>query len=116
MIWRSTSGLPRTTSRLAFSTLVVAGEQLGARLLQRALERALVDDEQQIALLDPLPVLETHLGEVAGDARAHLHRLDRVEAARVLVPLHDLALHRLAHRHDVGGALLGCGCAWVELP
>ena len=34
--------------------------QIGARLIERVLERPLVDGEQQIALLDDLPVLEMH--------------------------------------------------------
>ena len=79
-------------------------KQLGLRLLQRALERPRIDHEQQVALLDGLAVLEVHLGEIAGDARAHLDGLDRVEAAGVLVPLDDLALQRLGDRDD-GGAV-----------
>ena len=109
MILRSTSGLPRTTSRLAFSTLVVAANSSALRLLQRALERPRIDHEQQIALLDALPVLEPHLGEIAGDARTHLHRLDGVETAGVLVPLDDLALNGLAHGHGRRRAL------WLRL-
>ena len=45
-------------------------QQLGLRLLQRALEGPRVDHEQQVALLDVLAVLEMDLGEVAGDAGA----------------------------------------------
>ncbi len=82
------------------------GEQLGSRLLQRALEGTRVDHEQQIALLDQLPILEPHLGEVAGDPRPHLHRLDGVEAAGVFVPFHDVALNGLAHRHGRRRVLL----------
>ena len=59
--------------------------QIGARLVERVLERPLVDGEQQVALLDHLPVLEMHLVEIAGDARAHLDRIDRDEAADIFV-------------------------------
>ena len=69
--------------------------QIGARLIERVLERPLVDGEQQIALLDDLPVLEMYAVEIAGDARAHLHRIDRGEAADIFVVIGDRALDRL---------------------
>ena len=69
--------------------------QIGARLIERVLERPLVDGEQQIALLDDLPVLEMHAVEIAGDARAHLDRIDRGEAADIFVEIGDRALDRL---------------------
>ena len=73
--------------------------QICARLVKRILERALVDGEQQIALLDDLAVLEMHLVEVAGDARAHLDRIDRDEAPDILVLVDDGALDGLGDRH-----------------
>ncbi len=39
--------------------------QIGARLVESVLERALVDREKQIALLDELSILEVHLVEIA---------------------------------------------------
>ena len=72
--------------------------ELGARLLDRALEGARVDLEQQVAFLDLLAVLEPDLGQIAADARPHVDGLDRVEAARVLVPLDDAAGDRLGDR------------------
>ncbi len=69
--------------------------QIGARLIERVLERPLVDGEQQIALLDDLAVLEMHLVEIAGDARAHFDRIDRDEAADIFVLVDDGALDRL---------------------
>ena len=69
--------------------------QIGARLIERVLERPLVDGEQQIALLDDLPVLEMHAVEIAGDARAHLDRIDRGEAADIFVEIGQRALDRL---------------------
>ena len=95
MIFRSTSGRPRDNVEVGVLHPGLGGEQLRLGLLQRALERPRIDDEQQVALLDGLAVLEVHLGEIARDARAHLDRLDGVEAARVLVPLDDLARQRL---------------------
>ena len=69
--------------------------QIGARLVERVLERPLVDGEQQIALLDDLPVLEMHAVEIARNARAHFHRIDRGEAADIFVEIGDRALDRL---------------------
>ena len=73
--------------------------QIGARLVERVLERPLVDGEQQIALLDDLAVLEMQLVEIAGHARAHLDRIDRDEAADIFVLIDDGALDRLRYGH-----------------
>ena len=45
--------------------------EIGARLIERVLEGPLVDGEQQVALLDDLPVLEMQSFEIARNARAH---------------------------------------------
>ncbi len=71
--------------------------QIGARLIERVLERPLVDGEQEIALLDDLPVLEMHAIEIAGDARAHFHRIDGGEAADIFVEIGHRALDRLGN-------------------
>ena len=73
--------------------------EIGARLVERVLERPLVDGEQQIALLDHLAVAEMHLVEIAGDARANLDRVHRDEAADIFVLIDDAALDRLRDRH-----------------
>ncbi len=72
--------------------------QIGARLIQRVLERPAVDGEQQVALLDDLAVLEMDLVEVAGHARADFDRLHRDEAPDILVLIDDGALDGLRHR------------------
>ena len=84
--------------------------QIGARLIERVLERPLVDGEQQIALLDDLPVLEMHAVEIAGDARAHLHRIDCGKAADIFVVIGDGSFDRLGdgdrRRRRCAGLLL----------
>ncbi len=66
----------------------------GLRLVECGLERAAVDGEQLIARLHHLSVAEVDRVEVAGDARAHLDRIDGDEAADVLL----LVRHRFPHR------------------
>ena len=74
--------------------------QIGARLIERVLERPLVDGEQQVALLDHLPVLEMHAVEIAGHARAHFDRIHRDKAADIFVDNRTtVRLIGLAHRH-----------------
>ncbi len=73
--------------------------EVGARLLERVLERPLVDGEQEIALLDHLTVGEMHAFEVAGHARAHFDRVDRDEAADIFVMVGDRALDRVGDGH-----------------
>ena len=73
--------------------------EIGARLVERVLERPLVDGEQEVALLDDLAVVEMHAVEIAGHAGAHLDAIDRNESADIFVVVDDVALHRLRHRH-----------------
>ena len=93
--------------------------QIGARLGDRVLERPLVDGEQQIAFLDHLPVLEMHAVEIAGDARAYLHRIDGDEAADIFVEIGDGALdgrcdgHRRRRRRR-GALLLALAAACAQ--
>ena len=56
---------------------------------------ALVDGEQQVALVDQCAVLEADLVEIAVDPRADGNLVDGVEAPDELVVLDDLAHHRL---------------------
>ena len=64
---------------------------IGLGRSQHSAERARIDHEQQIALLDDLAFLEMHRFEIAADARPDFHRIDRRQTARVLVPFGDFA-------------------------
>jgi len=89
--------------------------QVGLRLVERNLERPLVDGEQEIALLHQLPVLEVDLVEIAGDTRAHFHRIHGGEAADIFVVVGNGAFRRLCHGHGRrrrrGGLLLRAALA-----
>jgi hypothetical protein len=73
--------------------------EIGAGLVERVLERPLVDREQEITLLHDLSVVEMHAIEIAGDAGADLDRIDRNETTDILVIVDDVALDRACHRH-----------------
>ena len=81
--------------------------ELRLGLIQRALERARIDGEQEIALLHVLAVGEHDLGEIAGDAGAHLDGFDRGKAAGELIPLDDLAGDGLADGELGSGSFRG---------
>ena len=90
--------------------------QIGARLVERVLERPLVDGEKQVALLDDLAVREMHRVEIAGHTGAHLDRIDGDEAADILVLVDDGALDRRRDRHH-GRSLGGRGpVGWPPQP
>ena len=95
MVLSRTNCWPRVKSDFGEGEIGLRLHQIGARLIERVLERPLVDGEQQIALLDDLPVLEMHPVEIAGNTRAHLDRIDRGEAADIFVEIDDGALDRL---------------------
>ena len=91
--------------RLVAHQLLAAGEigfgegeigarlrEIGAHLVERDLERPVVDGEQEIALLHHLPVGEMNFREIAGDARAHLDGIDGDEAADIFVLVDHRAL------------------------
>ncbi len=71
---------------------------LGLRGGALDLERPRVDDEQEVALLDQLAVLEMDLLEIAADPGAQLDIVDRGELPGELVALDDLLAQRLADR------------------
>ncbi len=73
--------------------------EIGLGLVEGGLERPLVDGEQKIALLHHLAVGEIHPIEIAGHARADFHRVDRNEAADILVLIDDDAPDRMGDRH-----------------
>ncbi len=68
---------------------------LGLGLVERGLVGARVDDEQGLALLHHLAVLEADLGQIARHARAHVHLVDRLEAALEIVPVDHVLLQGL---------------------
>ena len=55
--------------------------EVGLRLLQRGVERARIDREQQVALLDVLSLPEMHLHDLAADLRLHLDGRESLDAA-----------------------------------
>ena len=75
--------------------------ELGFGLIECALERTRVDLEEEVAGLHLLAVGEIHLRQVAAHPRTHVHGLDGIEAARILVPFDRLAHGGLANR-DLG--------------
>ena len=106
MVRSRTSCWPRARSASAKAswTCAICADWRG--LVERVLERPLVDGEQHIALLDVLAVLEMHLVEIAGHARAYLDRIDRDEAADIFVLVDDGARNRLGDRHRAAAAQL----------
>ena len=71
---------------------------VGLGLLDRELVGTRIDDEQEVALLDDLAVLEMDGIDETRDPRAHLDDRHRREAAGILVPLGDRLLQRARHR------------------
>src|SRR5690606_22522445 len=69
--------------------------ELGAGARHRSLDRALIDDEQQLPGFDHLAFFEMHRFEITGDPRAHFDALLGDETPGVLVPLGDIAEDRL---------------------
>src|SRR5690606_1549675 len=59
-----------------------------------------IDDEEQIALVDDLPLLEMVRLQIAADPRAQLDIFDRGELTGELVILDNLALKRLRDRDN----------------
>ena len=72
---------------------------LGLSLRQGGLGRARIQGEQQLAALDHLAVAEVDGLDIAADAGAHVHALNRFEASGELVPVPHLLLQRHSHRH-----------------
>jgi DNA-binding transcriptional ArsR family regulator len=79
---------------------------------ERSVERTRVDDEEEVALLDEVSVLEGDAIEMARCARADLDALHRLGATGVLGVLADGGHHRLSYG-DVGtrGRRAGVGVA-----
>ena len=108
MRWSTVSAVPKLLrlQRLGANELAGGereargrGLELGVRLGELDLIGARIDDEEKIALVDDLPVLEMDLGERAADLSAQLDAVDRGELAEKADPRVDIAQQRLAHRH-----------------
>ena len=85
--------------RLAQRFLRLRGLQLRDGLIEPDLERPRVDDEERIALVHDLPVLEFDRGQGAADLRPQFHAVHRRELAEEAAGgLHRL-LQRQAHGH-----------------
>ena len=85
--------------------------QIRARLVERVLERPLVDGEQQVALLHDLAVLEMHLVEIAGHPRAHLDRHRPRRSGRHIRPDRRWCAWRAFATVTFGGGGPACFCA-----
>ena len=71
--------------------------EIGAHLFERDGERPPVDGEEKVALLDQLPVGEVDFGKIPREARPHLDRIHRDEAADIFVLVDDRALLRVRY-------------------
>jgi hypothetical protein len=96
--------------RLRSKQLVVGKCHAGGRGLQRRLRLFQldligpgIDDEEQVALVHDLPVLEMDLGQRTAHLGPQLYPVDRRELAEETGPDIDLALQGLADSHDWGG-------------
>src|SRR6185295_7449901 len=72
--------------------------KIRTRLIERVLERSLVDCEQQIALLDELPVFEMHFVEISRNTCPNFDGIYCGETADIFVVVDDSALHRFGDR------------------
>ena len=71
--------------------------QLGFGLCQPDVVRARIDGEEEIALMDDVPILEVYSGKRAADLGAQLNLLDRGKLTKEARSGINLALERLAH-------------------
>src|ERR1700745_268834 len=70
--------------------------QLGIGLCQPDFVGARVDGEEEIALMDDVPILEVYSGKRAADLGAQLHLLDRGKLTKKAQSGINLALERLS--------------------
>jgi len=91
---------------------VILGE-IRLRLTQRGFERTRIDREQQVALLDVLPLAEVHLHDLPADLRLHINRRESLDPANGANRIGDSLLlhlgredrHRLALAERIGGTM-----------
>jgi hypothetical protein len=89
--------------RLGLGDLRLMLGELGARLLERGLEGARVDREEEVAGRDVLPLLEVDLGDLAADLGEHGHRRRRLHVADGPHPDGDVARGHLRHNDGHAG-------------
>src|SRR5215813_2451309 len=73
--------------------------QLGFGLCQPNFVGARIDGEEEIALLDYVPILEVYSGKCAPHLGAEFKVVDRRKLSKEAQPGMDLAHERLAHHH-----------------
>ncbi len=73
---------------------------IGACFGERGIEGPRVEGEEQLALADDLAVGEVDADKFARDARAHLDRTARLEAADIIVPFGNVAHQRRGDGDD----------------
>ena len=90
--------------------------ELRHRLGQAVFVRPRIDDEQQIALLDDVAILEMDLGQGAADLRAQLDLVDRRELAEESQARIELVLERRADDdlRKLGRPGMIRGFAWLQ--
>ena len=71
--------------------------QLGMGLCQPDFVGARVDGEEEIALMDDVPIFEVYSGKRAADLGTQLHSLDRGKLTKEAQSGIDVALERLAY-------------------
>src|SRR5262245_41469069 len=72
---------------------------LGIGLCQPNFVGARIDGEEEIALLDDVPILEVYCGKCAPHLGAEFKVVDRRKLSKEAQPGMDLAHERLAHHH-----------------
>ena len=102
MAGESTSACARSSWLRRPVELRLGAVEIRLRPVDRRLVGARIDDEEHVALLHHGAVGEVHRLQVAGDARAHLDRRRRLEAAGELVPFGEALDERRRHRDRRG--------------
>src|SRR5262252_7598472 len=89
--------------------------QLGFGLCQPDFVGARVDGEEEIALMDDVPILEVYSGKRAADLGAQLNLLDRGKLTKEARSGINLALERLAHDDLRKGRRSRGGCVALTI-
>ena len=78
---------------------MLTGLELGSGLGQPDLVGTRVNGEEEIALMDDVPILEVYSGKRAADLSPKLNLVDRRKLAKEAQARIKLAYQRLAHHH-----------------
>ena len=89
--------------------------KLGFGLCQPDFVGARVDGEEEIALMDDVPILEVYSGKRAADLGAQLNLLDRGKLTKEALSGINLALERLAHDDLRKGRRSRGGCVALTI-